>query len=181
MKPPRQQDSYVGAQYIAPQLSRIPAIQSLLVSGGVLILSALVAPSLLGDCKCSRPDKGETTHWGGNQVVVFVEEKSHQKMQGTIEMYDRRPLENALVEIFDHPEYLLDQSSSFKRDHPKQKRLAACRTGADGKFCFRNLPPGKYELRSSVNSGWDVTHVYVVLDKKAGQDNSLVVRMEVGT
>jgi len=96
-------------------------------------------------------------------------------------MYDGRPLEHALVEVFDHPEYLLDQSSSFKRDHPEQKRVAACRTGADGKFCLRNLPPGKYELRSSLSSGWDVTHVYVVLDKKAGQGKALHVRMELGT
>lgn len=181
MNPPRQQNSFVGAQYVAPQLPGIPLIQFLHLSGGLLILSMLVAPSLLGDCKCSRLDKGETTHWGGNQMVVVVEEKNHRKMQRTIEMYDSRPVKNALVEIFDHPEYLLGQSSSSMRDHPEQKRLAACRTRADGNFCFRDLPSGKYELRSSISSGWDVTHVYVVLDSKAGQNKSLVVLMEVGT
>jgi len=171
----------VGAQYIAPQPSRISKIQALRMPGTALFACVLVAPSVLGDCKCHRPDKEEATHWGGNQVVVFVEQKSYRNLQGTIEMYDGRPLEHALVEVFDHPEYLLDQSSSFKRDHPEQKRVAACRTGADGKFCLRNLPPGKYELRSSLSSGWDVTHVYVVLDKKAGQGKALHVRMELGT
>jgi hypothetical protein len=138
-------------------------------------------PSILGDCKCRHPEEGETTHWGGNQVVVLVEEKTHRKMEGIIEISDGRPLEHALVEIFDHPEYLLDQSSSPKRDHPEQKRLAVCRTAADGKFCLRDLPSGKYELRSSIDSGWNVTHVYVVLDKKAGQDKALRVLMELGT
>jgi len=146
-----------------------------------LLACALAAPSVLGDCECRRPDEGENTHWGGNQVVVFLEEKSYRKLEGTIDTYNRRPLEHALVEIFDHPEYLLDQSSSFKRDHPEQKKLAACQTGADGKFCFRGLPPGKYELRSSINSDWNVTHVYVVLDKKAGQGKALRVLMELGT
>jgi protocatechuate 3,4-dioxygenase beta subunit len=135
----------------------------------------------MDDCKCNRPERGETTHWGGNQVVVFVEEKSYRKIQGTIEMNDGRPLENALVEVFDHPEYLLEQSSSFKKDHPEQRKLAVCRTGADGKFCFRHLRSGKYELRSSIDSGWDVTHVYIVLDKKSGQDKAVHVQMELGT
>jgi hypothetical protein len=148
---------------------------------GAFTFFVALTPSVLGDCKCHRPEKGETTHWGGNQVVVLVEEKSHRKMEGTIEMSGGRPLEHALVEIFDHPEYLLDQSSSFKRDHPEQKRLAVCRTAADGKFCVRDLPSGKYELRSSIDSGWDVTHVFVVLDKKAGQNKALRILMELGT
>lgn len=161
-------------------------MRKMVMQGRTTILFALsflgifIAPSVLGDCKCLRPDKGETTHWGGNEMIVTQEEKSYRKLQGTIEMYDGRPLERALVEVFDHPDYLLDQSTSYKRDHPEQKRMGLCRTAADGKFCFRNLSSGSYELRSSLDSGWDVTHVYVVLNKKAGQKKSLHVQMEVG-
>jgi hypothetical protein len=181
MKLQGKQDSLLGAHDVPPQNRAIPTVQSLVVFGGMMLFSVLVAPSVLGDCKCNRPEKGETTHWGGNQVVVSVEEKSYRRLQGTIEQYDGRPLEHVLVELFDHPEYLLDQSSSSQRNHPEQKRLATCRTTADGRFCFRNLPSGKYELRSSLSSGWDVTHIYVVLDKKAGQNVKLHVKMEVGT
>jgi len=147
----------------------------------ILVFSALVAPTLLGDCRCHRAAKDATTKWGGNEVIVIKEEKNYRHLQGTIHMYDDRPVEDALVEVFDHPEYLLDESSAFKREQPEQKRLAACRTSAGGKFCFRNLPPGKYELRSSVDSRWNVTPVYVIVDEKAGQKKNLRVLMSVGT
>ena len=151
------------------------------MSGTLLILFMAVTPSLSGDCKCHRPDKGETTHWGGNQVVVFVEEKSYRELQGKVEMFDGRPVENALVEVFDHPDYLLDRSASNFKEPPEQKRLGVCRTASDGKFCFRGLRSGKYELRSSFGSGWNVTHVHVALDRKAGQHKGIQVEMSLGT
>lgn len=174
-------ESVVGAQHAAPGLGGTSAIRSLLVPGGLLLFFMTVTPSLLGDCKCHRPEKGETTHWGGNEVIVVVEEKSYSKLQGTVEMSDGRPLEDALIEIFDHPDYLLDGSASSFKDRPEQKRLAVCRTAADGKFCFRGLPSGKYELRSSIGSGWNVTRVHVVVDKRAGRRKSIHVNMRVGT
>lgn len=142
-------------------------------------LSVLIAPSVLGVCTCTHPNEGETTHWGGNEVIEEKRETSYRKLEGTVEYLGDRPLANALVEIFDHPE-LMEQAES-KRSASGQRRLAACRTAADGKFCFRNLPSGKYELRSSLDSGWNVTHVYVVVDKKAGQGKRIQVQMSVGT
>jgi hypothetical protein len=174
-------ESVVGAQRAAPELGRASAIRSSMVSGSLFLLFMAVTPSLLGDCKCHRPDKGEATHWGGNQVVIFVEEKSYRQLRGTIEMFDGRPIENALVEVFDHPDYLLDRSSYNFRERPEQKRLAVCRAAADGRFCFRGLPSGKYELRSSLGSGWNVTHVHVVVDRKAGQKKEIPIQMSLGT
>jgi hypothetical protein len=63
---------------------------------------------------------------------------------------------------------------------PKQKELAACVTAEDGKFCFRHLPPGKYELRASLNAGWNITHVYVVVDKKSQPKEATRCRNESG-
>jgi protocatechuate 3,4-dioxygenase beta subunit len=141
----------------------------------------LVAPFVLADCKCHAPDKEETTHWGGNEMIVMKEENSYRQLRGTIEMSDGSLLKDALVEVFDHPDYLLDSSHSRREGPPEQKRVAVCRTAADGKFCFRNLPPGKYELRSSLGSGWNVTHVYVVLDGQSKRGGELKVLMLVGT
>jgi len=145
------------------------------------VLGTLMARSVLGDCKCRAPKEGETTHWAGNEEIVMNEETSYRKLEGTVEYLGDRPLANALVEIFDQPDYLLDESVLSKRDHVGQKRLAACRTAANGRFCFRNLPSGKYELRSSLDSEWNVTQVYVVVDKKSGKNQSLRVSMKVGT
>jgi hypothetical protein len=128
-----------------------------------------------------KADLGDTTRWGGNEMVVVVEEGSYVELRGRIEMHRDQPLENVLVEIFDRPDYLLNKPSPDSHGSAGQKRLAACQTSTDGKFCFRGLPAGKYELRSSINIGWNVTHVYVVVDREAGVRRELHVGMYVGT
>jgi hypothetical protein len=148
-------------------------------SVALLLFGALLSPSVLSDCKCHHPEKNDTTRQGANQFVIYVEKKPYRGLEGTVQMYDDRTIENALVEVFDHPDYLLDENSLG--NHPDQKRLAACRTAADGKFCFRTLPSGKYELRSSLDGGWNITHIYVVVDKKAGQTKKIEVVMSLGT
>ena len=112
-------------------------------------------------------------------MVIVREERSYRRMAGTIVMYDDRPLEDTLVEVFDHPDYLFDESWHGE-PHP-QKRLAACKTSADGRFCFRGLHSGVYELRASIGSGWNVTHVYVKIDAKDDNDKGMQVVMTVGT
>jgi len=143
------------------------------------LLSAFLAPSILGDCTCHQPEKGDTTRQGANQFVIYVEKESYRQIEGIVEMDDDRAIENALVEVFDHPDYLLDENPL--KNHPDQKRLSACRTAVDGKFCFRALPSGKYELRSSLDGGWNTTHIYVVVDKRAHQTKKIKVVMSVGT
>lgn len=142
------------------------------------LLSAFLAPSILGDCKCHHPEKGDTTRQGANQFVIYVEKESYRQLEGTVETNYDRAIENALVEVFDHPDYLLDENPL--KNHPDQKRLAACRTAVDGKFCFRALPSGKYELRSSLDGGWNTTHIYVVVDKRSHQTKKIKVVMSVG-
>ena len=75
----------------------------------VLFISA-ASSSAVSDCKCARPAPGETTHWGGNEMIVVVEEKSYKR-------------EGALVEVFTHPEYLLTDSPS-PQGTANQERIA---------------------------------------------------------
>ena len=82
---------------------------------------------------------------------------------------DGTPLADALVEVFTDPK------------KSEGQRVAACRTGPDGKFCFSGLASGKYELRCSVNTGWNVTHVYLSVNHIIGKNKELQVRMSVGT
>jgi hypothetical protein len=179
MKPSRNHEDSVGAQHAAPHLGTTSKGRASLLFGLSLLGFALAAPSVLGDCKCHRPEKGDTTRGGANMLVISVEKEAYRKLEGTIVWEDAdRFIEDALVEVFDHPEYLLSENALA--EHPQQKRVAACRSAADGKFCFRGLPPGKYELRSSLKSGWNITHIYVVVDKK-GETKKIQVRMTLGT
>ena len=148
-----------------------------------LLTSLLTAarPSLSVDCACHKPEKGDHTRYGGNVSVVVPLEKSYRDLHGTVQMVDGRVLENALVENFDNPDYLLKTTPQNNLKQPQQKRLAACVTGPDGKFCFRHLPSGTYELRSSMKSGWNVTHVHVTVDKRSGESEEIAVRMSLGT
>jgi hypothetical protein len=176
-----QLEAALGVQHAALFLGKISRIQPSIVSATALFFCLLVSPSFFGDCKCGVPDKREATRWGGNEMIVVKEKSNFRKLEGIVEMSGDRPLENALVEVFDHPDYLLDTSHSRSAGPPEQKRLAACLTAKGGKFCFRNLRTGSYELRSSIGSGWNVTHIYMVLDKHSKQVEKLKVLMRLGT
>jgi carboxypeptidase family protein len=144
----------------------------------ILMISLMAGTSAVSDdCACRKPKKSDTTRWGGNQTIVVPLEKSYRELRGTVEMPDGRVLENALVEIFDNAEYLLREN----RERPQQTRLAACVTGPDGKFGFRHLPAGTYELRSSIGNGWDVTHVHVKVDQRTGVSEKIRMKMYLGT
>lgn len=158
----------------------IPGIAARIASPGtVLLFCALLVPSVLGDCKCRQPVKGDKTRWGGNQAVVIVPEHHFRDIRGTVETFQDEKMDGALVEIFDKPDYLVNNKPWAAR--PEQKRLKSCVTATDGKFCFRSLPSGTYELRVSRDQGWNVTHVYVVVDRNAAEKiEPLHITMHIG-
>jgi hypothetical protein len=147
---------------------------------GLTIAFFVSVLSALGDCKCVSVQKGETTHWGGNMRIEIEQKKTVQILRGVVENRET-PIQGALVEVFQNTDYPLQELSNGTQEKPKQNRVAACRTGVDGKFCFRNLASGRYELRSSIDSGWNVTFVNVVVDTRTGKDEQIDVSMHVGT
>jgi hypothetical protein len=84
-------------------------------------------------------------------------------MRGVVLDQTGSEMNNVLVEVFDHPEWLLLPYPQYQEAQRKQRRIVACKTGVAGKFCFAGLPHGEYELRCSFQAGWEVTHVYVTL------------------
>jgi Carboxypeptidase regulatory-like domain len=155
-------------------------VQLALKLGAIALLTSLLtaAPSMSVDCACHKPEKGDKTRLGANMMIVVPMEKTYRELRGTVQMSDGRALENALVEILDNADYLL-RSGPLKQ--PRQTRLAKCVTGPDGKFCFRHLPSGTYELRSSIDTGWNVTHVRVTVNKRFGAPEEFAVVMTLGT
>jgi protocatechuate 3,4-dioxygenase beta subunit len=113
--------------------------------------------------------------------VIYVEKRSYRAIQGTI-VYGggSSPVENALVEVWTKPDYLFVKLPEDSQAAPQQRRVGRCKTSEDGRFCFRGLPTGRYELRASIAPGWNVTHVYVVVDPK-GTTKELQVTMHPGT
>jgi protocatechuate 3,4-dioxygenase beta subunit len=147
--------------------------------GAIALVTSLLtaAPTMSVDCACRKPERGDRTRPGANMIIVVPMKKNYRELRGTVQMSDGRLLENALVEIFDNANYLL-QSGPLKQ--PRQTRLAECVTGPDGKFCFRHLPSGTYELRSSIDAGWNVTHVHVTVNKPSGASEEFAVVMTLG-
>jgi hypothetical protein len=145
-----------------------------------LTLSLLVnsVAAEMGKCGCKKIAKTEITRNGGNQHIVIKEEKIHRTLRGVVDPQT----EKVLVEVFDNPEHLLLNYPENMTRRKLQKRIASCETGADGRFCFRNLPPGKYEMRFSIGPGWDVTSVYVIVDPRYAESTSeeIYVGMQIG-
>lgn len=134
------------------------------------------------NCECKQASANELTRTGGNEQVTIIERKVFKIIHGTIETYSNSQIET-LIEVFDNPEHLrLNYPESVTQRKP-QKRIAACKSGKDGSFCFDEIPPGKYELRLSIGPEWNVTSVYIVVNprNKNSTGEKLSVPMKLGT
>lgn len=145
-----------------------------------LMLGCLVNSSFPENCKCTTPAAGETTHQGGNEIVTFREHRIYKSVRGVVRDVNDEPVEGVLVEVFDHPEWLLSNPPANRME---QHRIAACKTGADGSFCFENIPSGRYELRASKDAAWNPSHVYIVVNRRSRRSTraGITVRLTVGT
>jgi protocatechuate 3,4-dioxygenase beta subunit len=153
-------------------------LRSLAILAAVMLIAS---PPVLSDCRCTKALPEETTRHGGNVQVVLVDDKPYGSLQGVIEYQVGGRVDGALVELFDHGEYLTQETADERKSPPKQTRIAACKTGPDGKFCFRNVLPGRYEIRSSVGSGINVSSMSVIVDPQKGHRKLITIRMTVGT
>jgi hypothetical protein len=133
-----------------------------------------------GTCKCIAPELGETTHRGGNELVTFRERRAFKSVRGIVRDVNGEPLAGVLVEVLDHPEWILSNDPASPVD---QHRIAACKTGPDGSFCFEDIPSGRYELRASKDGEWNPSHVYIVVNRRSSGSArvGIDVRLTLGT
>lgn len=132
-------------------------------------------------CLCAAAN--EPTLEGANENIVIVEPEKYRQLAGVVQDSSGQILSDVLVEVYDKPEYLLLKYPESEEKKKAQRWLAACVVGADGKFCFRGLRPGKYELRFSKAGGWNHTQVYVLVAaaKQKASNHSLEITMHPGT
>jgi Carboxypeptidase regulatory-like domain len=139
-----------------------------------VVVSPMAGIRALGQC---TPTSTEKTRWGGNTNVVIEEPEPVRSIRGIVRDPTDKPLTGVLVEVYDHPEIVLQNSSP---ERAGQKRIAACVTSEGGSFSF-NVPPGHYELRFSKSSEWNVTSVPVKITKlAAASKTSMTVRLYPG-
>ena len=140
-------------------------------------------------CECKPATSEETTRWGGNHWIADRQRGTYQSINGrVVRLVDKKKMDDALVEVFDHPDYLLCEWEKFNPNKctteapSEQHRIAACKTGKDGKFCFSDIATGSYELRVSRDGQWNVVHLYVVVDpNNAGSESKgITVEMTLG-
>jgi len=99
-------------------------------------------------------------------VVCFADESKR------LDKHDV-PTENVLVELFPYPKRLWGDTKD---------RLAAGITDADGRYCFGNIPKGRYQIRASKDGGFQITFVNVYVDpnNRKASDTELDVSIELG-
>ncbi len=146
-----------------------------------LILSCLALYGGRETCKCKAPEPGESTHWGGNEWVAYADKKIYKSLHGEVYNLGNGATSDVLVEVLDNPDYLLYDYAEGQKREKGQRVIAACKTGADGKFCFKGIPPGKYELRFSKDEhgAWSPTHVHVVLNPRSPKSTKLGMRVQI--
>jgi hypothetical protein len=131
----------------------------------LLVLICLSTSSLASKCHCQKASEQESTHWGWQKVILKGESFTRRIHGQVLDPLDQ-PLIEVLVEVLTDPDILLmEPSPDREKREGKQRRIAACKSDKDGKFCFTNLRAGRYELRCS-KTGFDAPQMIVVVTRR---------------
>lgn len=130
-------------------------------------------------CGCQSAPADQMTAWG-KQNIILREPDVFKLLIGKVTA-GGKALPGVLVEVFHNPEGLLMDWKEREAMKSKQKKIAACVTNLNGRFCFPKLDPGKYEVRFSKAVGWDSTSIYIIVDPTSShsKNKKLIVRMQI--
>lgn len=134
------------------------------IFGLVLIMSTMLFHPCGDECKKVKNPK-PVDSW---MEVVLAETYTVKILQGSIVDSNDRPISDALIEIINVSE------------DGEGKIIYVCKTQERGKFRFKKLREGKYEIRVSVE-GHDRTSVRVTVSKNSLSDEEIVIPMKVSS
>jgi hypothetical protein len=97
-------------------------------------------------------------------------------LRGVVLDPNKSPLAGAEVSIFDNPEWI--RKGSFSES--AHKLIASASTGSDGKFDFKQLPSGRYDVRFSAR-GFNDMHYYVVVKSHSLRNKRFVIVLPLAT
>jgi protocatechuate 3,4-dioxygenase beta subunit len=115
------------------------------------------------------------------QMMPVKEKETLREIHGEVfaNAAEPSPLEGVVVEVYDNPDVALHSYPSHSTDdspEKAQKRLAACKTGVDGRFCFPGIPPGRYEVRVSKEL-WQLQPIIIKLDPRSRRSSKKGLRV----
>ena len=135
-----------------------------------------LAPPLFSRAECRKAEDNEIPH-GANELIELKEQKV-QGLFGTILFPTGEPAEDIVVEVY-------RWSKKPYTETVQQQRLAACVTGADGKFSFPELKPGSYLLQAGRRERFGVNIAFLVVDLKGNsgkrKGQGIRIQLKLGT
>ena len=139
----------------------------------------------LAEAQCKRPKAGDTPH-GANEFIL-LNERTVGRIHGRVFLPNymikakRVPAKDIVVEIYSYSGG--DSSQDVDRVLRERKRVAACLTGADGRFSFEGLRRGRYLLRAGTREVDQYNEVYAIitLTPKSAAGKGLEILLPAGT
>jgi len=82
------------------------------------------------------------------------------------------------VRVLDKPEVWSDNSLSFNEKRKRQSTVASTTIGSNGKFDFRAIPKGSYEVEFAGKQGWNPLSVFITVAPD-GTSKQLCVELSI--
>jgi uncharacterized GH25 family protein len=113
-------------------------------------------------CHCQLAQADDRAH-GANQTIV-LSHKTVKRISGRVLYQDGTPVSQAVVEVYENADS--DKVDAYRTTRTKERR-AACLADESGRFCFRDLPSGRYLVRAGTrtSAGMQEIIVKVTLDR----------------
>jgi len=129
-------------------------------------------------CRSGSTRTEEPTRWGGNERIRDIEARPLRTVIGKVQDITGGKILTALIEVYTDPKW--DLKNLIAPD-AEQERLIGCKVSSGAAFSIGGLKKGTYELRVSIDGGWNVTQVLIRVDPKQGRNKSLVIIPSLGT
>ena len=146
----------------------------------ILVLLSLPPGHSAKRCTCRPAPTQEQTRWGNDNITLSTVTRVRM-LRGAVTIAGDDPMANGLVEILNDPDVILLPYSPAREERRRnQRRIAACFTDGQGRFCLAKLPPGRYELRCSATGFQTVSQTIKVVRNGRGR-KQIFIRLSVAT
>jgi len=144
-------------------------------------LLCIISFAQLSYAQCKKAKAHDVPH-GANEYIL-LSERVFGRIHGKIFFPNyrveagREPARDIVVEIYKHRGG--DTSAEANDTLRTKKRLAACLTGADGRFSFTGLKHGRYLLRAGTRARDQFNEVNVILTLSPGNRRRSLKGLEI--